>query len=49
MKHNAALYNKHKNIVQIVGSEIYVQHNFLTVHLCSNVRTHVLASQEGTF
>jgi hypothetical protein len=48
MKHNAALCNKHKNIVQIDGSEIYVQHNFLTVQLCSNVRTHVLGSQEWT-
>jgi len=31
MKHNGALYNKYKNIMQIVGSEICVQRNFLTV------------------
>ena len=48
MTHNAALCNKYKNMVQIVGSEICVQHNFLAVHLRSHVRTRVPGSREGS-
>ena len=48
MKQNGALCNKYKNMVITAGSEICVQHNFLGMHLCSHVRTHVLGSQEGS-
>jgi len=55
MKHNGALYNKYKNIMQIVGSEICVQHNFLTVrapaltfaYSCNGVTRRVIEGKKN--